>query len=367
MSLAVVKCPACRAASRVSAEAVGHMVGCPWCQTPFVAEEDIPVVQPIFRPSPRPTAAPERPVSPPRRRRPRPLLEDEDEPAPQPTTAEPARPNADPPDMEHDPHARPVAGLPVSVLVGLALVPFGIPLLWRVAPILIGQGAALSMAVPVSLAIAASALCLGVVYTIDWSAATRIKGVLMLVGLSYLAAAGLFFLKKDLMERLRDWGDETRLWAPDSVKDKNHHFEFKLRGQRLLQPAPGPLPSVFPDGTRGASFQADEGLPNYQYWVSWGKVNDARFKPDDKWFAQVSAHLKQEAQGVDPTENIIQPPDRVTAVRQYTLTFNNNLVRVVRVYVVGNRVYCLYAEGPNLTPEDDDNVKPFFQSFLVLK
>src|SRR4051812_28561191 len=105
MSLAVVRCPACDGASRVTAEAIGQMVACPRCETPFVAEEDIPVVQPLSRPNPpRQTAEPAVPVAPPRRRRrPRPL-EDESEADPRPTPATtPAVP-----DPEHDPHARPV-------------------------------------------------------------------------------------------------------------------------------------------------------------------------------------------------------------------------------------------------------------------
>ena len=98
----------------------------------------------------------------------------------------------------------------MSVLVGLALLPFAIPLLWLVAPLITGQEAALSLAVPISLAVAASALCLGVVYTIDWTATTRIKGVLMLVGLAYLSSAGLYFLKKDMMDRVQDLGPLIR-------------------------------------------------------------------------------------------------------------------------------------------------------------
>ena len=45
MSLAVVRCPACQGESRVAVDSLGHMVGCPRCEVPFIAEEEIPVVR----------------------------------------------------------------------------------------------------------------------------------------------------------------------------------------------------------------------------------------------------------------------------------------------------------------------------------
>jgi hypothetical protein len=368
MSLAVVVCPACRGASRVAADAIGHMVACPRCQAPFVAEEDIPIVHPIWRPTPRTSSASAVPVAPPRRRRRRPI-EDEPESAPQPN----GEPNTEVPDPEHDPHLRPVAGLPVSVLVGLALLPFGIPLFWRVAPILTGQEAALSMAVPMALAIAASALCLGVVYTIDWTATTRIKGVLMLVCLAYLSAAGLFFLKKDMMDRIRAWGGDPDRWQTVYVNDRGHDFEFRVRGgANNPQPAikPAPLPNTTTDGNRWASFQQEDGLPACHYSVAYGKV-EKQFKPDDAWFARVRDHLKQNAPAGAKVEELDKLEDANLGQpgigRQWTLRFGGQTVRIVRVYAIGDRVYYLSAEGQNLSPNDDDLVKPFFQSFRVHK
>jgi hypothetical protein len=160
----------------VPPEALGQMVGCPRCQAPFVATPDDG--------PPAPTRAkrpPARPPAPPVRRDP-----DRAEPRPRPAAAIPiAPPRTDPadgppateaPDPEHDPHTPVPGGLPFSVLVGFALMPFAIPLLWLLGPLVTGFEPALSPAVPVSLAIAAAALCLGVVYTIDWTAVTRIKG-----------------------------------------------------------------------------------------------------------------------------------------------------------------------------------------------
>lgn len=363
MSLAVVVCPACRGASRVAADAIGQMVGCPRCQTPFVAEEDIPVVQPLNRPAAPAPPLPAVPLAPPRRRRrPRPL---DDEPLPSA-----AAPGAEVPDPEHDPHARPVAGLPVSVLVGLALLPFGIPLLWRVAPLLTGHEAALSMAVPVALAVAASALCLGVVYTIDWTAATRIKGVLMLVGLAYLSAAGLFFLKKDLMDRVRAWGGDPDRWQRQSVRSPDYDFQFSLRGPIDVQPAPKPLPlpSVTPEGNRGASYRPEDAPSEYRYFVAWGKGADNQFRADEVWFARIRDHLSRQAPGAAVNElDRLENPGRPAVGRQWTITFNDGTVRVVRIYAAGDRVYYLSAEGVGLRPNDGDLVTPFFDSFQIRK
>jgi hypothetical protein len=357
MSLAVVQCPACRGASRVSLEAIGQMVSCPRCQSPFVAEEDIPVVQPVSRP--RQAPAPAVPTAPPRRRRrPRPV-EDEPEPTPRPSgplTAEEV------PDPEHDPHARPVAGLPVSVLVGLALLPFGIPLIWRVAPFLTGQEAALSLAVPLSLAIAASALCLGVVYTIDWTASTRIKGVLMLVALAYLTAAGLYFLKKDLMDRVRAWGGDPNQWSYVPLKEGN--CQVKMPG-RSWEDKEQPLPGVVKMAdVRGARFVTDfqEG-PRYEYRFAVSKPDPVAIRPDDAWFARVGDKLKE-------TGKLVGEPERITHQdapgRQWTFELGEpGAVRIVRVYVIKSRVYYLSAEGPKLKDDFEEYGEPFFGNFFV--
>jgi hypothetical protein len=369
MSLAVVRCPACRGASRVSADAIGHMVGCPRCHTPFVAEEEIPVVQPVSRPAPSrtgaskpPTARPATavPVAPPRRRGPTPSQEPESDVA----TAEAVA--VEIPDPEHDPHRPPVAGLPVSVLVGLALLPFGIPLLWLVTPLVTGQAAALSMAVPVSLAIAAAALCLGVVYTIDWTATTRIKGVLMLVGLSYLSAAGLYFLKKDMMDRVQAWGGEKVPWQmvqPEGVK---------CRVLMPGRPEPAndqPLPILRMTGGKQTHYRAESEGVTYRHLIAWTELRGAP-DPDEAWFTRVRDALKQKddpkVEKVENEQTLIHREDPKAPGRQWTLTFADGTVRIVQVFVIDKRVYYLSVEGPQLSP-DNELAQRFFESFFVSK
>jgi hypothetical protein len=350
MSLVVVRCPACLGESRVATEALGLTVGCPRCEVPFIAaEEVVPVVMPVARGrvsgGGRSALAP--PVEPPRRRQRR-----DEEPQPEPQDESPATSRI--PDPEHDPHLPPVAGLPVSVLVGLALLPLAIPVFWWAAPFVTGQPAALSLAVPLSLAFAATTLCLGVVYTIDWTAATRIKGVLMLVGLAYLAAAGLYFLKRELVERVQRVGGQRIAWRP-----------VELDGTVLRMPGQAeealdqPLPTVRMASGWKAVYESainDE----YHYLALSGRLPGPG-QPDADWFEAVGAHLAKSGKVHAHTD--VPLDQREYRCHQWTLQTGDNTARVVRVYVIENRVYYLHVEGRNIDPSDAELVEPFFRYF----
>src|SRR5437868_13522703 len=143
----VVRCPECRGAAQVDPAALGELVLCPRCNGPFLAVQAATPVAPA-----RPAHAD---PPPPRRREPR--RRHRAEPVAPPTADRPAAP---------DPNDRPLdGGLPASILIGLALLPFVIPLLWLVAPMLVGQPPALSLAAPAALAVTASVLSLAVIYT----------------------------------------------------------------------------------------------------------------------------------------------------------------------------------------------------------
>lgn len=364
MSLAVVRCPACAGLSRVSSDALGHMVGCPRCQAPFVAEEveDEPApsapprkrarpvrARPVRGENPRATAAV--PIAPPRLAK-----------------SKAAVPVATAPhDPEHDPKApHATGGLPLSVMIGFALMPFAIPLLWLLGPLVTGFDAALSIAVPVSLSVAASALCLGVVYTIDWTGTTRLKGVLMLVGLAYMSAAGMYFLKPALMERVQKFFSVPTLWAPFEVPETKCHIKLPV-------PGPGtppemvhnerPLPGVdWAAGLRATHrIEGTMNTKTYTYFVVANRAKAPRVNADDKWFAEAAKNLKDAAKAKELKETAVPGENR--AHRQWELTFpDSTAVRVVRVYVVEGRVFYLAGEGPELTP-DDENLTKFFKSF----
>src|SRR5437016_4988966 len=116
----VVRCPACRGEAQVGPEAIGLLVVCPRCSEPFLAAaEAVPIGESANgRPgASRPRRARAEPVAPARQ----PLRRRRHQPA-EPAPAQGPDPHDPPP-----PHS---SGLPASVLVGLALLPFAIPLLW---------------------------------------------------------------------------------------------------------------------------------------------------------------------------------------------------------------------------------------------
>lgn len=376
--MAVVRCPACRGESRVPTDAIGQMVGCPLCQTPFVAAEDATETplpsrtgnppartRPTRGAAPRPAAV--IPIAPPRQPRTKPPQEPtEPQPGSGPVLA------TEVPDPEHDPHSPPVGGLPVSVLVGFALMPFGIPLLWYVGPLVSGKEASLSLAVPVSLAVAAAALCLGIVYTIDWTAATRIKGVLMLVGLAYLSAAGLYFLKKDLMDRFQGFFNRSNDWRVVQARDRSCQAEMPGRAwsDRDKPPLSGLVP--LSDNWKAMHFveTQPEQAHEYQFAVSKpdaGPPGSGWFAQirEQVWFARVGEELKSKGGKVvgeaKPVRGGASPEPNG---RQWIFECERT-VRIVRVFLIKNRVYYLSAEGPGLEP-DNEYAKPFFDSFEIL-
>ncbi len=353
----VVRCPVCAGESRVEPETLQQVVECPHCAAPFLANSAIPTIPPRYRSSEiggssRSLSAPgPGPIS---------------SPASSPVSPRLAELGVHSravivPDPEHDPHTPPAAGLPVSVLLGLALLPFGIPVLWWATPFLTGQKAALSLAVPICLSFAAAALCIGVVYTIDWTATTRIKGVLMLVGLAYLAAAGLYFLKKDLLERVRAMFTDDPWHVVFSEKGR-----FKVRMPGLIEShTDSPLPQLnwrIDDGHR-ATYQTD--LDDEYVYLAKAATSAAPVQGEDAWFQAVGQQLAQWGRLSEPRDVTLWANDQPG--REWTIHLNNNIVRVVRVYVCEGRIYYLSVEGRHLTANDPTFVEPFFRSFEVMK
>ena len=213
MSLVVVRCPACRGQSRVETAVLGVMVQCPRCQDTFIALEEAELVSP----GPLPRRFPE---------------------LPPPYYEEPPSTSAPKPEPDHDPHRHPQGSLPVSVLIGLALLPFAIPILWMIAPAVVGLEPMLSWAVPLALAVSTSILCLAVIYTIDWSPATRVKGVLMMVGLAYFAAVNLYFLKKQTVDEVKKFFGAGHDWVEFQPADKSYQVKMPAQPHldRQLQP-----------------------------------------------------------------------------------------------------------------------------------
>lgn len=353
MSLVVVRCPACKGASRVEPEALGETVACPRCHDTFLALEEVPVVVPVVRYKRRsPLAPPEfRPVVPVVVSEPRAQIDE--------TEGERG------PDHEHDPHTPHAAGLPVSVLIGLSLLPFGVPLLWAVAPFLTGFEPALSIAVPIALAISASALSLGVVYTIDWRAMTRVKGVFVLVGLSYLTGAGLFFLKQQLLEQLQQAFDTGPQWRDYPFEGDGATFRVRLPDRPHTEPQPPdplPLPDTAQTGCARAAFttRANE---THTYVIGWARA-EAKAQFDADWVDRASDKLSRANDARNTVRPVrLDPRPGTTAGYQWKFA-RDGKTQFVRVYVGDGRAYYLAVLTPNPDP-DDEFADQFFKSFRL--
>ncbi len=358
--LLVVRCPACRGASRVEEPALGSMVQCPRCQGTFTAIEEAELIAPgsasaCRNPTP-PTPAPSTPASASPRLRRRleslltpPVLAPE---APKPPAAEP----------DFDPHREPQGALPASVLIGLALLPFAIPICWLIVPAVTGQPPMLSIATPLALAVSVSILCLAVIYTVDWTPATRVKGVLTLVGLSYFAGVSLYFLDKETVNRVRKFfgGDQDGVIFRPPGAD----YEVKL---------PHP-PNSVPDKPLGLASLAcyhaiHQGLFGQRYIFvvgsgapGQGNANDPAPGTDD-WFDKATDDIVDRATGQLIKSWTVKQQD-VFPGRELEIKLAGGWVRVVRIFVIKNKVYYLSVEGPGIAHGDDFTTN-FFDSFFV--
>jgi hypothetical protein len=353
MGSAVVRCTSCLGASQVEAGALGLTVRCPRCDATFVAVEEVEVVTPTrparnpMLPVPEPVAAPRREG---RRRNER--------------TADPEPRSA--PESNHDPHLAPSGPLPASVLIGLALLPFAIPILWLVAPAVIGVAPAMSIATPSALAISASILCLAVIYTVDWTPTTRIKGVLMLVGLAYFGAVSLYFLKKEMVERVKRFTglDDGIQWQVLDTGD----YQVKMPGpEQPHQARDLPIRSIKLDFLRADCERPIIG--QLVFIVGSGELPENANGDDpkpatDAWFDQLAKEIVAQSGGL--LRGLLERPKYGDSFpgRQLQIQLPENTVRIVRVFVIKGRLYYLAVEGFALSA-NDHHARPFFESFHV--
>jgi hypothetical protein len=264
--------------------------------------------------------------------------------------------------------------LPPSVLIGLALLPFAIPILWLSAPAVIGPPK-LSIAVPLAIAVSASILCLAVIKTIDWSPAIRIKGVAMLVALSYFAGASLYFLKPQMMDWLK-----SRLAHEQWVRvlpQEGPGFAVWLPAvpqvDRKLQPIPGielrclklTHDLVGGEDLGQLSFVVGAGTPDKKAGAELGT---------DSWFRQTIDSIVEESSGrLDEEDEVeivqvqVNKPLRRASGRQFRIKMpDDKTLRTVRVFVVDGNVFYLSVEGSDLRLQLEDPVYVrFFEMFVI--
>ncbi len=375
----VVRCTECRGAARVTTLSVGQEVRCPHCARPFVAVEEAALMVPGPGWVPPPAAPFSRRVSNPNTNTPPTLIspaEDDDDFEPdwddEPDDADAddanAAPASDSHDFDHDPHAETAGTVPASVLIGFALLPFLIPILWMIAPVVINRTPTMTIAAPLSLATAAGVLCLAVISTIDWTPSTRIKGVLFLVVLSYLTGVGLFFLDKDTVDRVRKFfGVESR-WVVSQPPGQGYQIKAPagLSEDRGSPPLGLITLTCFQATQRdvlgstkfviGSSPDPKLGIPRNVMLPALGS---------DAWFRLVIEEIVAQANGtLQEQPRQLKYADTLFPGREFLIKLPEGTYRVVQLFVVKDRVYYLAVEGPAVVP-DDNIVLRFFESFEV--
>jgi len=336
---------------------MGLTVRCPRCDDTFLAIEEAAVVESI--PSSRhfaPSLPPEPGMSRPRRQR---MNHQDSVPdralTPTSDTAE-----------EHDPHRYPPGTLPASVLIGLALLPFAIPILWLVAPAIIGKAPAVSIATPLALALSASILCLAVIYTVDWTPSTRIKGVLILVGLAYFGAASLYFIKKDMVEWMKrnTRFDEKIAWQ----EFETPHYRVKMPVKPLATPE-RPATSIPLDCYVAIWDHPD--IPPLKFVVGSGVMPaPAKGGPavgTDDWFNDLLQEIELQSGGKPEERRIAKfetKRQHVFPGRKLSIQFPDDTIRLIQLFPIKGRLYYQSIEGVHLNWRDTE-VMQFFGSLRV--
>jgi hypothetical protein len=261
------------------------------------------------------------------------------------------------PVVESDPFADHPPGATATV-IGLALLPLGIPVLWLIGPDLVGREPIFSIALPLAVAAAACGLAVGAAVTADWSNATRAKAVLALVLLGYGVSAFCYFLQKDWLEAVRkNAGRQNREWREFQPPDRAYTVRLPGKATPLAEsPVPGwPL----------STFQHfDQRRSSDVFVVAHGPQPEAAAKlSEDDWFAAVRKAVAESAGAADPAEKAVT--QQGYPAREFALTLPDRATnRTVRVVRVGKRVVYLAVDGAAL-PADAKDVKKFFDSLYI--
>lgn len=313
----VVRCPHCRALSQVGPAAVGRLVACPTCEHQFRAAP-VPVV---------PVAA--------------------------------RLPDPDPLHAEAD-------GL-TGVLLGLALAPLGVPLVWMAARPLLRADPVFSVVAPLAVGLGVAGLVVGVAVVSRWSHAARVRAALGLVAGGYLAGAVLFVVPRDVPAAAR------KLFGPTRIQWK----EFRRVGERLPYQVQLPNGTATEadapvDGWKLRTFTAAAGQPDDKRGV-WAvrftladgvPPGDAR-AGDDAWFAAVRDAVVEASGGELTAEVPLTVPVGDKPARELRLTLPDRAThRVVRLVRAGDTLVYAAAEGLFLSA-DGDEVKKFLGGLRV--
>lgn len=321
-----VQCPRCGEWSRVADGAVGATVACPHCTRAFTARA---AALPVSRPRPAPVAP----------------RDDDDVPT----------------DDDRLFHG---GGGSRSVLVGLSLVPFAIPLIWLLLPFVIAPRPIFSFALPTAIALGVSGLCLGMAYAANWTTRTRLRAIVVLLAFGYGSAAFLYFLKKEWVQAVRKpFGPPELQWKDFQPPDGA--YKVKLPGKPTASDV-SPLPGWPLKTFRLAAGPNNDPVLGVAYEVAHGPAQDAvkpGRTPDDEWFAAARKALVERTGGEVTEEK--PAAQQAYPAREYTLTMPDGATtRIARIVRVGRQAHYLAVEGTFIAG-DHRFVKTFFDKYFV--
>ncbi len=326
--------------SRVGAGDLGKTVACPHCGRPFPAEDvDARRDEP-------PTIRPRRGWNPPAAPVP-----------PKPVAVEPSLIDDGRLEFEDD------TALPSGTLVGLALLPWAVPMLWLLLPMLTGKEPIFSFAAPTALAFGAFGLCLGVGFTAKWSHGTKVKVILAITVLTFVTGGLMFAVKKEWVEAVRrHFGRGELVWQPFTPPDRAYDVKFPGKPRHVETP--------LKDWNLAAFQYADEAHKTLDVFVvAHGPPPAAAGDADADWFETAKKAVVAASGGELRSERPLTNPGHPG--REYVLSLGdgvtNRIVRVFRMRPLNKRdakAFYLAAEGPFLAPTAPD-VQLFFSSFSV--
>lgn len=249
---------------------------------------------------------------------------------------------------------------PTSTLIGLALLPLGIPLLWLGARLVTGIDPVFTYFMPVAIGLGVAGACLGAVFTQEWSHAGRVRAILILVLLGYGSAAFLYCVQKEWLETVRKrFGNRIERWQKFEAEDKS--FFVQVPGKAQPDPNTDPLP-----GWSLKTYRCmDPKLRNTDvYVIAYGTSPDTLVgAKDDAWFAAAKEAILQASGAADPSEKEVTQQGH--SGREFALVMPDRITnRTVRVFRLGKRVYYLAVDGAALPPDAKD-VRKFFDSFYM--
>ena len=332
----LVVCPHCNELSRIEVGNLGTIVDCPHCDTSFTAR-----------------------------------LHVESEPTPifvrarELDTGERFIPTVHPPELR-----TPTETGFTPAIVALLVLPWAIPLLWLLGPMIMGKAPVFSFAAPVALAICISGLGVGIGTAHGWSIGTRVRAMLALLMLGGFLGGFLFFLKKEWAEAIRRHVGPTQLqWQEFQPSDRTYSVNIPGRAiRRNDDPLLGwDMEAYRVERTTKRTEKAFEVI----YDLAHGRtpMEFKQAKPtEEEWFAHIrKAILKKnggELTAETTIDRAVNPLIPVTG-RQYTIALADGTTnRIVQVYHFRDRAFLLAVEGAFI-PSDADYVRRFFDSFKL--